>query len=147
MPRILRRSSIHTTPFAGPLAAADRREFARWSKLSLNSLRPTAGATTFYSVNSTGDGADSNLADGVCNDGTGPAPYARQYKKRIRWLVTTLLPSTSVSLHPITLNTALPDISGNLNFLVMARACSQFSAAMQPARRISASSRSTQAQR
>ena len=36
-----------------------------------NALQPTVSAATFFSVNSTGDGADSNLTDGVCNDGTG----------------------------------------------------------------------------
>src|SRR6266850_6646181 len=37
----------------------------------LGLLRPTASAATAFIVNSTGDGADSNLADGVCNDGSG----------------------------------------------------------------------------
>src|SRR5882762_7284479 len=35
------------------------------------SLERTVSAATTFTVNSTGDGADSNLADGVCNDGTG----------------------------------------------------------------------------
>jgi CSLREA domain-containing protein len=37
----------------------------------LNLILPVARAATSFTVNSTGDGADSNLADGVCNDGTG----------------------------------------------------------------------------
>jgi hypothetical protein len=37
----------------------------------LNLLRPTVRAATTFTVNSTGDGADSNVADGVCNDGSG----------------------------------------------------------------------------
>ncbi|HEX7317620.1 MAG TPA: Calx-beta domain-containing protein [Pyrinomonadaceae bacterium] len=34
-------------------------------------IRPTARAATTFNVNSTGDGADSDPADGVCNDGSG----------------------------------------------------------------------------
>jgi hypothetical protein len=34
-------------------------------------LPPTARAAAAFNVNSTGDGADSDLADGVCNDGSG----------------------------------------------------------------------------
>jgi CSLREA domain-containing protein len=37
----------------------------------LDLLRPTVSAATTFTVNSTGDGADSNLTDGVCNDGSG----------------------------------------------------------------------------
>ncbi|HEX8473050.1 MAG TPA: Calx-beta domain-containing protein [Pyrinomonadaceae bacterium] len=36
-----------------------------------NHLAPTAHAATTFTVNSTGDGADSNAGDGVCNDGAG----------------------------------------------------------------------------
>ena len=34
-------------------------------------LQPTARAASTFTVNSTGDGADSNTSDGVCNDGSG----------------------------------------------------------------------------
>src|SRR5215210_6449282 len=34
-------------------------------------LQPTARAASTFTVNSTGDGADSNTGDGVCNDGSG----------------------------------------------------------------------------
>ena len=37
----------------------------------LRPLQPTALAATTFTVNSTGDGADSNTGDGVCNDGGG----------------------------------------------------------------------------
>jgi len=37
----------------------------------LDLLRPTANAANNFTVNSIGDGADSNLMDGVCNDGAG----------------------------------------------------------------------------
>ncbi|MCM3872256.1 MAG: CSLREA domain-containing protein [Pyrinomonadaceae bacterium] len=37
----------------------------------LNLIFPIARAATTFTVNSTGDGVDSNLVDGVCNDGTG----------------------------------------------------------------------------
>jgi CSLREA domain-containing protein len=36
-----------------------------------NSLMPRARAATAFTVNSTGDGADSNTSDNVCDDGTG----------------------------------------------------------------------------
>src|SRR5258706_373870 len=82
-----------------------------------NSLRPTAGATTFYVVNSTGDGPDSNLADGVCNDGTG----ACTLRAAIQEANTvaghdTITVDISLNFHIIALTKALPDISGNLNF-------------------------------
>ncbi|MBC7930586.1 MAG: hypothetical protein H7Z38_08450 [Rubrivivax sp.] len=34
-------------------------------------IQPTAKAASIFTVTSTGDGADSDTADGVCNDGTG----------------------------------------------------------------------------
>jgi hypothetical protein len=37
----------------------------------LQTFEPTVRAATTFIVNSTGDGADSDTADGVCNDGTG----------------------------------------------------------------------------
>ena len=37
----------------------------------LDLMRPTVSAATTFTVNSTGDTADSNLTDGVCNDGSG----------------------------------------------------------------------------
>ena len=37
----------------------------------LDLLRPTVSAASNFTVNSTGDGADSNLADGICSDGSG----------------------------------------------------------------------------
>jgi hypothetical protein len=37
----------------------------------LNFMQPAARAAGAFTVNSRGDGADSNTADGVCNDGAG----------------------------------------------------------------------------
>ena len=37
----------------------------------LTTIQPAAHAATTFTVNSTGDGADSNLGDGACNDGAG----------------------------------------------------------------------------
>jgi CSLREA domain-containing protein len=37
----------------------------------LEVFQPTAHASTTFTVNSAGDGADSNAGDGVCNDGAG----------------------------------------------------------------------------
>ncbi len=36
----------------------------------LNLLQPTVRAATTFTVNSTGDGADRNTSDGVCDDGS-----------------------------------------------------------------------------
>lgn len=38
---------------------------------ALNFMQPAAYAAAGFTVNSTGDGADSNTADGICNDGAG----------------------------------------------------------------------------
>src|SRR5258706_4864076 len=116
MPRIL-YSSIYPTPvLVLPLLLILMRlpgsQNATW-----NSLRPTAGATTFYVVNSTGDGPDSNLADGVCNDGTGACTLRAAIQEANTVAGDdTITFDISLNFHIITLNTALPDISGNLNF-------------------------------
>jgi CSLREA domain-containing protein len=68
-------------------------------------------------VNSTGDGPDSNLADGVCNDGTGACTLRAAIQEANTVAGDdTITFDVSLNFHIITLNTALPDISGNLNF-------------------------------
>src|SRR5882672_579844 len=85
---------------------------SRW-----NTLRPTVSAATFFTVNSTGDGADSNLADGVCNDGTGACTLRAAIQEANTVAGDdTITFDISLNFHVITLNTALPDISSNLNF-------------------------------
>ena len=85
---------------------------ARW----LEMVRPTAKAATTFTVNSTGDGADSNPGDGVCNDGTG-ACTLRAAIQEANALAGDDAITFAVSLNgtAITLNTALPDINGNLS--------------------------------
>jgi len=116
MPRIL-NSSIYTTPLLVLSLLLILMSLPGGQNSPWNSLRPTAGATTFYVVNSTGDGPDSNLADGVCNDGTGACTFraAMQEANTVAG-DDTITFDISLNFHIITLNTALPDISGNLNF-------------------------------
>ena len=79
-----------------------------------NSFRSSAETAATFTVNSTGDGADSNLADGVCNDGTGACTLraAIQQANNISAddTVTFSIPPGS----SITLNTALDAVNGNL---------------------------------
>src|SRR5258705_6388973 len=116
MPRIL-YSSIYTTPVLVLSLLLILMSLPGGQNSPWNSLRPTAGATTFYVVNSTGDGPDSNLADGVCNDGTGACTLRAAIQEANTVAGDdTITFDISLNFHIITLNTALPDISGNLNF-------------------------------
>ena len=117
MPRILCRSSIFTTPLLVLSLLLILMSLPGGQDSPWNSLRPTAGATTFYTVNSIGDGADSNLADGVCNDGTGACTLRAAIQEANTVAGDdTITFDISLNFHVITLNTALPDISSNLNF-------------------------------
>jgi CSLREA domain-containing protein len=116
MPRILRRP-IYVTPLLVLsllllLMSLPGGQNSRW-----NPLRPTVSAATFFSVNSTGDGPDSNLADGVCNDGTG-ACTLRAAIQEANTIAGDDTITFDISLNGsiIILNSALPNIVGNLNF-------------------------------
>jgi CSLREA domain-containing protein len=80
----------------------------------LGLMRPTASAATSFTVNSTGDGADSNLADGVCNDGTGACTLRAAIQQANALVgddtINFSLPANSI----ITLNTVLDAINDNL---------------------------------
>ena len=77
-------------------------------------LEQTVSAATTFTVNSTGDGADSNLADGVCNDGSGACTLraAIQQANNVSGddTITFSLPGSSI----ITLGSELDAINGNL---------------------------------
>ena len=80
----------------------------------LELLSPTVSAASTFTVNSTGDGADHNLADGICNDGTGACTLRAAIQEANSLAgddtITFSLPPSST----ITLNTVLPDITGNV---------------------------------
>ncbi len=117
MPRILRRLSIYTVPLLVLSSLLILMSLPDDQGTLWNSLRPTVRAATFYSVNSTGDGADSNLADGVCNDGTGHCTLRAAIQEANTVAGDdTITFDISLNNNPITLNTALPDITGNLEF-------------------------------
>jgi CSLREA domain-containing protein len=82
----------------------------------LDLLRPTVRAATNFTVNSTGDGADNNPGDGVCDDGTG-ACTLRAAIQEANTLAgdDTIAFAAPLSGSIITLNSVLPDINGNLN--------------------------------
>jgi len=109
MPPTLRRF-IYVTPLLILLSLPGEQN-SLW-----NSLQPTASAATFFSVNSTGDGADSNLSDGVCNDGSG-ACTLRAAIQEANTIAgdDTITFAITLNNNPITLNTELPAITGNLN--------------------------------
>ena len=77
-------------------------------------LEQTVSAATTFTVNSTGDGADSNLADGVCNDGTGACTLraAIQQANSVSGddTINFNLPGSNI----IKLDTQLEAIGGNL---------------------------------
>jgi CSLREA domain-containing protein len=81
----------------------------------LNLLRPTANAATNFIVNSTGDNGDSNLGDGVCNDGTGActlrAAISEANADASADVITFNLPANSI----ITLNNTLDLITEDLD--------------------------------
>src|SRR5437763_4375377 len=78
----------------------------------LNLLQPSAHAATTFTVNSTGDGADSNIHDGVCNDGGGNCTL----RAAIQQANSTFGADTiNFSVNgTINLTGALPDITGDL---------------------------------
>ena len=80
------------------------------------SLERTVKAATTFTVNSIGDGADSNLADGLCNDGSGACTLraAIQQANSVSGddTIAFSLPGSSI----ISLGSALDPISGNLIF-------------------------------
>jgi CSLREA domain-containing protein len=74
-------------------------------------IQPAAQAATTFTVNSTGDGADSNTSDDVCNDGTGNCTL----RAAIQQANTTGRDTINFSVTgTINLTSELPEISGHL---------------------------------
>src|SRR4051794_26262642 len=75
--------------------------------------QPRVHAATTFTVNSTGDGADNNLADNVCNDGSGNCSLRAAIQQANATSGTDTI-NFSVT-GTINLTGALPDIIGILN--------------------------------
>jgi CSLREA domain-containing protein len=78
-----------------------------------NAFRPTVSAATTFTVTSTGDGADNNPGNGVCDDGTGLCTLRAAIQESNTGsgdhTINFNLPANST----ITLNTALTSFNGN----------------------------------
>src|SRR6266545_4415426 len=115
MPRDLRHYSPET-PLLILLLLIGLMSLPDANSQVLDLLRPTVRAATNFTVNSMGDGADNNPGDGVCNDGTGACSLRAAMQE-----ANTLAGDDAITFAPtlnggvITLNNALPAISGNLN--------------------------------
>ncbi len=115
MPRDLRHYSP-ATPLLILLLLTGLMSLPDANSHLLDLLRPTVRAATNFTVNSTGDGTDNNPGDGVCNDGTGACSLRAAMQE-----ANTLAGDDAITFAPtlnggvITLNNALPAISGNLN--------------------------------
>ena len=83
----------------------------------LKHLEPVASAATTFTVNSTGDGADSNLADGICNDGTGACTLRAAIQQANNLGGPNTITFNLAPASTITLNTALPNIASNLTMV------------------------------
>ena len=107
----------HRYAFAKPLLVAAFLLFllSLLGGSDLWSLERTVSAATTFTVNSIGDGADSNLADGVCNDGTGACTLRaaiQQANADAGAEIITFAPAlTAGGPATITLLTVLPDLS------------------------------------
>jgi len=74
--------------------------------------QPTALAATTFNINSTGDGADNNLSDNVCNDGSGNCTLRAAIQQAN---ATAGLDTITFSVNgTINLSGALPDISTSM---------------------------------
>jgi CSLREA domain-containing protein len=78
----------------------------------LNFLQPTVHAATTFNVNSTGDGADNNVNDGVCNDGAGNCTLRAAIQQANASAGTNTI-NFSVA-GTISLTSALPDIAASM---------------------------------
>ena len=115
MPRFLRRyfpakTVLVSTILLGLMSLPDAA--SRWTN-----LRPTVAAETAsnFVVNSNGDGADSNVGDGICDNGSGVCTLrAAIQESNANGTDDVINFPLSLIGTTITLNTALPAISGNL---------------------------------
>jgi CSLREA domain-containing protein len=82
-----------------------------------NSLRATASAASTFTVNSTGDGADSNVGDGVCNDGTGSCTLRAAIQEANAVSAADTINFNLPANSTITLPTQLPAFIGNFSIV------------------------------
>ncbi len=98
-----------------------RSLFLRLAGLSLLALgvpglhQPAAHAATTFTVNSTGDGADNNLADNVCNDSGGNCTLRAAIQQANATAGTDTI-NFSVN-GTINLTGALPDVTSNVSIV------------------------------
>jgi hypothetical protein len=84
--------------------------------VSLDFMQPAAHAAAAFTVNSTGDGADSNTADGVCNDGAGNCTLRAALEQANTTPGTdTINFQIGTGVQTIVLGAALPDVSDPVN--------------------------------
>jgi CSLREA domain-containing protein len=70
-----------------------------------------------FVVNSTGDGSDNNPGNGLCNDGTGFCTLRAAIQEANALSGAETITFAAAVTGSISLNTALPDISGNLSIV------------------------------
>jgi CSLREA domain-containing protein len=75
-------------------------------------LQPTAHAATTFNVNSTGDAADNNTGDGVCNDGSGNCTLRAAVQQANATAGTDTININAVG--NINLTGALPNLATNM---------------------------------
>jgi titin len=112
MPRILSRNEFNRRTLSLIISIGALALVALPTKL-LDFIQPTAHAAATFTVNSTGDGADSNLNDGVCDDGTGHCTLraAIQQANATPGTDTINFNIGSGGLQTITLATTPPDVT------------------------------------
>src|SRR3712207_1765733 len=84
--------------------------------VTLDLTQTTAHAAAAFTVNSTGDGADSNTADGMCNDGAGNCTLRAAIQQANATPGTdTINFQIGTGVQTIVLGAALPDVSDPVN--------------------------------
>jgi len=84
--------------------------------VSLDFMQPAAHAAAAFTVDSTGDGADGNTADGVCNDGAGNCTLRAAIEQANATPGTdTINFQIGTGVQTIVLGAALPDVSDPVN--------------------------------
>lgn len=115
MPRVNARRNNARIP-SSLLAACGLLGLLTLTAVPLNFMQPTAHAATVFTVNSVGDGADSNTADGVCNDGAGNCTLRAALEQANAVPGTdTINFQIGTGVQTIVLNAVLPDVSDPIN--------------------------------
>jgi CSLREA domain-containing protein len=114
MPRILRRYSCAPLLFGIALFAGLMSLPGGQGSVG-NVFRPTVSAATTFTVTSTGDTADNNPGNGVCDDGTGLCTLRAAIQEANAAAGADTINFALVGPIVITLNTQLPSFSGNIS--------------------------------